>query len=164
MGPSATAVSAAGAGAEVTFVDGARTNLARARANFERNGLAEAPIRSIAEDVKRFVGREVRRGSRYDAVILDPPSFGRGPRKEVWKIERDLDALLADCRQLLTDRPRFVLLSAHTESWTARQLAGRLRGAVRGVGGRTESGDLSLTSATEQTLASGIYALQVFRG
>jgi len=155
-----TTMAMAGAGAEVTFVDASRGSVGWARRNFARNALAEAPIRSIAEDVARFVAREERRGNRYDVVTLDPPSFGRGPKGEVWKIERDLDALLAACRELLSPEPLLVLVTAHTESWTAVQLGARLDRALAGVPGRTTSGELLLTTAAGRSLRAGIFALR----
>ena len=89
-----------------------------ASARPESCALARAPIRWIVEDVTKFLTREVRRGNRYDAIVLDPPSFGRGSKGEVWKLERDLPTLLDLCRQVLSNAPLFVLLSAHTPGVT----------------------------------------------
>jgi 23S rRNA (cytosine1962-C5)-methyltransferase len=154
-----TTIAMAAAGAQVTFVDAVRASVGWARRNFERNGLGAAPIRSIAEDAAKFVAREVRRGSRYDAVVLDPPSFGRGPKGEVWKLEADLDALLAACRALLTVDPLFLLITAHTEGWSAARLAERLEHALSGVPARVDRGDLELRSAGGGTLRAGVFAL-----
>ena len=95
--------------------------------------LSDAPIRWIVEDVTKFLGREVRRGNRYDAIVLDPPSFGRGPKGEVWKLTRDLPPLLDLCRQVLSDSPVAVVLSTHTPGMTPWVLENML--AERGRSG-----------------------------
>jgi len=114
---------AATAGAEVVHVDAAAGVVAWARRNAELSGLAAAPIRWIVEDAARFVRRELNRGNGYDAVLLDPPAYGHGPKGETWKLDADLEALLADCFALCRGRARFVLLSCHSgELATARGL------------------------------------------
>ena len=107
-------LAAAAAGAQVVHLDAAEGIVAWARENAQLAGLANSPIRWIVEDVTKFLGREVRRGNRYDAIILDPPSFGRGPKGEVWKLTGDLHPLLELCRQVLSDSPLTVVLSTHT--------------------------------------------------
>ncbi|MGQ0723496.1 MAG: class I SAM-dependent methyltransferase [Candidatus Eiseniibacteriota bacterium] len=154
-----TTVALAAAGATVTLVDAVRASVGQARRNFAHNGLGAAPIRSIAEDAATFVAREVRRGSRYDVIVLDPPSFGRGPKGEVWKLEQDLDALLAACRGLLTEKPLFVLVSAHTEGWTAAHLAVRLARALDCPPAKIDRGELELRAASGSVLPAGIFAL-----
>jgi len=129
-----------------------------ARANAERNGLAAAPVRWIVEDAARFAARELRREAAYDAIVLDPPSFGRGPKGEVWKIEKDLDPLLAACRKLLSGTPRFVLVTAHPRAWKPRDLARRLDRALAGTAGKTEAGPLELRAAGDGVLRSGVFA------
>jgi 23S rRNA (cytosine1962-C5)-methyltransferase len=153
-----TTMALAAAGASVTFVDASRGAVGQARRNFARNGLDAAPIRSIAEDAATFVAREARRGSRYDVIVLDPPSFGRGPKGEVWKLEQDLDALLAGCRALLTETPLFVLVSAHTEGWTAERIAGRLARALDRAPAGIDRGELELRAAGGGVLPAGIFA------
>lgn len=115
-------LAAAAAGAEVVHVDAAKPVVAWARRNAALSGLAEAPIRWIVEDAPRFVEREARRGRRYDALILDPPSYGHGPRGEPWKIERDLEPLLARCAGILAEPPAFALLTCHTPALTPNRL------------------------------------------
>jgi 23S rRNA (cytosine1962-C5)-methyltransferase len=105
---------AAGAGAEVTHVDAAGTAIARARVNTRASGLENARIRWIEEDALKFARRELKRGNNYDAVILDPPSYGRGPRGESWKLEEQLDELLAVCHELTAGQPGFLLVSCHS--------------------------------------------------
>jgi len=111
-------LAAAMAGASVVHLDAAEGSVAWARDNAQLCGLAEAPIRWMVEDASKFLRREVRRGHRYDAIVLDPPSFGRGSKGEVWKLERDLPVLLDLCSQVLSAEPLFVLLSAHTPGVT----------------------------------------------
>lgn len=107
-------LAAASAGAEVAHVDASGSVVKWARENAARSQMAEAPIRWLVEDAGKFVQRELRRGSPYDAVILDPPSFGRGRGKVAWKIETDLPDLLAMCAELTGGEPEFLLLTAHT--------------------------------------------------
>ena len=116
-------LAAAAAGAEVVHVDAARNTVAWARRNAERSGLADAPIRWIAEDAMRFVRRELKRGNMYDAVILDPPSYGHGPRGEVWQLSSHLAPLVAMCGQLTAGRRRFMLLTCHTPGVGPDELA-----------------------------------------
>ena len=93
------------AGAKVVHVDGSKSAITWARENAELSGLADKPIRWILEDARVFVGREVKRGNKYDAIIMDPPAFGHGANKELWKIEEDFLPLVEDCMKLLKDKP-----------------------------------------------------------
>jgi 23S rRNA (cytosine1962-C5)-methyltransferase len=106
------------AGAEVCHLDASKGMVSWANENAKHNGLKEAPIRWIVDDVNKFLKREIRREKRYDAIILDPPTFGRGSKGEVFKIEEAIQELLHDCDQLLSDTPLFVLLSCHTPGFT----------------------------------------------
>jgi 23S rRNA (cytosine1962-C5)-methyltransferase len=110
----ASTLAAAAAGAEVTHVDAAGGIVAWARRNAVRSGLAQAPIRWITDDAMKFARRELKRGRRYDAVILDPPSYGHGPRGESWKLDEHLDELLSLCWELTADTRQFMLLSCHS--------------------------------------------------
>lgn len=107
-------IAAAQGGAEVCHVDAAKGMVQWARDNAALNGLTDHPIRWIVDDVHKFLGRELRRGHRYDAVILDPPTFGRGANGEMYKIERDLQETLRLSKDVLSDDPLFVLFSSHT--------------------------------------------------
>ncbi|MEX2215537.1 MAG: class I SAM-dependent methyltransferase [Phycisphaeraceae bacterium] len=152
-------LAAAAAGAEVTHVDAARSMVARARENVMRSDLSDAPIRWVVEDAVKFCRREVKRGNRYDAVILDPPSYGHGPQGEKWSITRDLLPLLNLCHQLTAGQPRFVLLSCHTPGITAAQLSIWLTDSVCGDTSQlSQSGPLNLRTAAGRKLASGDYA------
>lgn len=111
----------AAAGAEVTHVDASRKAVALARDNQTLSELSRHPIRWIVEDAMTFVKREARRGSRYDALMLDPPRFGRGPDGEIWKLDESLPELLAACGKLLSDSPVFVLLNVYSTVLTQRR-------------------------------------------
>ena len=123
-------LAAAAGGAQVVHLDAAEGIVAWARENAQIAGLADAPIRWIVEDVTKFLSREVRRGNRYDAIVLDPPSFGRGPKGEVWKLTHDLSRLLDLCRQILSDSPLAVVLSTHTPGITPLVLESMLAGVA----------------------------------
>ena len=107
-------VAAAAAGASVCHVDAAKGMVDRARENLALSGLENAPVRWIVDDCKKFVQREIRRGRKYDAVIMDPPSYGRGPGGEMWKIESELFGLVELTKQVLSDQPLFFLINSYT--------------------------------------------------
>jgi 23S rRNA (cytosine1962-C5)-methyltransferase len=111
-------LAAAQGGAHVCHLDASKGMVDWARENATLNQLDQAPIRWIVDDVSKFLKREIRRGRKYDGIILDPPSFGRGRQGEFFKIEEDLNPILEDCRQLLSENPLFVLLSCHTPGYT----------------------------------------------
>ena len=112
-------VAAAKSGAAVCHVDASRGMVAAAKENAALSGLSDAPIRYIVDDCKKFIEREIRRGRRYDAVIMDPPSYGRGPTGEVWKIEENIDELVALTSEVLSDTPLFFLLNSYTTGLSA---------------------------------------------
>jgi len=141
-------LAAAAAGAEVVHVDAARNIVAWARRNAELSGLAHAPIRWIAEDAWKFVKRELRRGNRYDAVILDPPSYGHGPHGEVWRLSSQLASLLERCAELTAGRRRFMLLTCHTPGFTSARLREMACDAIGGAKGvEIEAKPLRLAAA-----------------
>ncbi len=107
-------VAAANAGASVVHVDSSKGMVARAKENAALSGLSDAPIRYIVDDCKKFVEREIRRNNKYDAVIMDPPSYGRGPNGEVWKLEDNIDDLVALISNIISDDPLFFLLNSYT--------------------------------------------------
>lgn len=151
-------LAAARAGAEVCHLDASAGMVDWARENARINGLAGSPIRWIVEDAHKYLGREARRGRRYDAIILDPPSFGRGARGEVYKLERDLPHTLEFCRALLSDTPILVLLSAHTPGVTPVVLANLLADMMRRPAGRIDSGEMLLSGADAVPVPSGCWA------
>lgn len=107
-------VAATAAGAEVCHVDASKGMVSWAKENMASSGLADRPVRYIVDDVKKFVAREARRGKKYDAVIMDPPSYGRGPSGELWKIEDELYPLIEACMKILSDNPCFFLINSYT--------------------------------------------------
>ena len=107
-------LAAAAAGASVTHVDASKGMVTWAKENAASSGLSDAPIRWIVDDCVKFVEREIRRGNHYDAIIMDPPSYGRGPKGEIWKIEESVYPLIKLCAQLLTDTPLFFLVNSYT--------------------------------------------------
>ncbi|MFK7872907.1 MAG: RsmD family RNA methyltransferase [Oligoflexales bacterium] len=123
----AVTLEAARLGAEVVHVDASKSSVQWARKNAELSGLSDAPIRWIVDDARKFVNREAQRGRTYDGVILDPPSFGRGAKGQVWKIEEDLRLLLEDIAKLRSDEFAFMQLSCHTPGWTPMSLENLLR-------------------------------------
>lgn len=152
-------LAAAAAGAEVTHVDSARSMVSRARENADRSGLDSAPIRWIVEDALKFCQREIKRGRHYDAVILDPPSYGHGPHGESWSIKRDLLPLLQVCARLTQKHPRFILLTCHTPGIGPAELCAYLSDGVFGHCGQgPHSGRLYLATADGRKLASGCFA------
>ncbi len=146
-------MAAALAGAEVCHLDASQGMVEWARRNAELNGLKARPIRWIVDDAHKFLNREIKRGRRYDAIILDPPSFGRGTRGEVYKIERDLPVTLDLCRRLLSDAPAFLLLSAHTPGVTPVVLQHLLEDALAGASGAFENGEMLLEGGNPAPMA-----------
>lgn len=134
----------AAAGAAVTHVDASKRAVGWARENAALSGMETLPTRWIVEDAKKYVGREVRRGSRYHGIILDPPKYGRGPGGETWKLFEDLPGMLADCVQLLEPEAGFLLLNGYAERLSGLSLAHALGGALSERGGRVEWGELAL--------------------
>lgn len=135
---------AAQAGATVTHVDSSKVAVAWARENAELSGLSDKPIRWITEDVLTFVKREIKRGNRYDAIIMDPPAFGHGPKNELWKIEEDLLVLVKLCEELLSPEPLFILVSGYAAGYSPLALAYNLERFEKKFGGAIEFGDLTI--------------------
>jgi 23S rRNA (cytosine1962-C5)-methyltransferase len=134
----------AAAGAAVTHVDASKRAVQWARENAELSGLADRPIRWITEDARKYVQREVRRGSKYEGIILDPPKYGRGPDGEVWRLFEDLPELAGLCAELLSDNAAFLVLNAYAERISGAALSGLLAEKLKGRGGRIEWGELAL--------------------
>ena len=141
----AASIACAKAGAAVCHVDAAKGMVAWGRENASASGLAEAPIRWIVEDCAKFVEREIRRGRRYDALIMDPPSYGRGPGGEVWKLEKDLWPFVSLCAGVLSDDPLFVLINSYTTGLSPSVLTYITESIfTRKYGGRSEAQELGL--------------------
>lgn len=139
----ATAAAAA-AGAAVTHVDASKGMVTWAKENAAASGLSGAPIRYIVDDCRKFVEREIRRGSRYEAVIMDPPSYGRGPKGEIWKIEDSIHDFVKLCTGVLSEEPLFFLINSYTTGLQPAVLRYLLGLELGCFGGRTEADELGL--------------------
>ncbi|MBA3055793.1 MAG: class I SAM-dependent rRNA methyltransferase [Sphingomonadales bacterium] len=128
----------------VTHVDASKKSVAQARGNAQVSGMAERPVRWIIDDAAKFAAREVRRGKRYDGIILDPPKFGRGPDGEVWRLEEHLPGLVADCRRLLDPDSRFLFLTVYAVRMSSLAIAGLLAEVCADLPGTIEHGDLAV--------------------
>ncbi len=137
-------LAAASAGAAVTHVDASKGMVTWAKENAAASGLSEAPIRWIVDDCVKFVEREIRREKHYDAIIMDPPSYGRGPKGEIWKIEDNVYPLLKLCARLLSDRPLFFLINSYTTGLQPAVLAYMLSTELRKFGGTVEAQEIGL--------------------
>ncbi len=144
----------------VTHVDASKKSVAQARVNAGLSGMEDRPVRWIVDDAAKFTAREVRRGRRYDGIILDPPKFGRGPEGEVWRLEDHLQSLVADCRQLLDSDSRFLFLTVYAVRLSSLALAGMLDDIFRDLPGRIEHGDLAVREeqADGRLLPTAIFA------
>ena len=137
-------VSAAAAGAMVTHVDASKGMVSWAKENAASSGLRDAPIRWIVDDCVKFVERELRRGNRYDAVIMDPPSYGRGPKGEIWKMEKEIHGFLRLCVGLLSERPLFVVVNSYTTGLQPAVLAYMLGVEMRRFKGKVAADEVGL--------------------
>jgi 23S rRNA (cytosine1962-C5)-methyltransferase len=138
---------AAAAGASVTHVDASKKSVGWARENATLSGLDDRPIRWICEDARKYVQREVKRGSLYDGIVLDPPKYGRGPTGEVWRLFEDLPGLLKDCAALLSPEADFLLLNAYAARISGLSLSHLMQEALVGRGGTIDWGELALVEA-----------------
>ncbi len=145
-------VACASAGASVCHVDAAKNMVERAKKNAELSGLAAAPIRYIVDDCRKFVEREIKRGHKYDAIIMDPPSYGRGTNGEVWSLEDNLFDFVNLCTKVLTDRPLFVLINSYTTGLGATVLENILKLALKGKKGSVEAYELCLPTDEKEVL------------
>jgi len=152
-------LAAAEAGAEVVHVDGSKVAIGWARDNAELSGLKDKPIRWILDDAVKFVKREIKRGSKYDGIIMDPPAFGHGPNRELWKIEDSFLPFLDLCKQLLTEQPLFFLINGYASGYSAIAYKNNLDDLAKKYGGKIEIGELTIEeSNSERLLPAGIFA------
>ena len=149
-------IAAAAAGASVTHVDASKGMVTWAKENAASSGLADAPIRWIVDDCVKFVEREIRRGNHYDAIIMDPPSYGRGPKGEIWKIEESIHPLVKLCAQLLVDRPLFFLINSYTTGLQPAVLSYLIGTELKRFPGKVTADEIGLTvSSNGLTLPCG---------
>ena len=146
-------VACADAGAAVTHVDASKGMLTWAKENAAASGLANAPIRYLVDDCVKFVEREIRRGNHYDAIIMDPPSYGRGPKGEIWKIEEKIFPLVQLCTKVLADKPLFFLINSYTTGLQPAVLSYMLNLELKSrFGGTVEADEIGLPVRGKQGL------------
>jgi 23S rRNA (cytosine1962-C5)-methyltransferase len=146
-------------GATVTHVDASKKSVEAAKGNAALAGMSDRPIRWLVDDAAKFTAREVRRGKRYDGIILDPPKFGRGPEGEVWRLEEHLPALIADCRKLLDAESSFLFLTVYAVRMSALAIGELLRQHCADLGGTIECGELGVREeARGLALPTAIFA------
>ncbi|MDD3278841.1 MAG: class I SAM-dependent methyltransferase [Lachnospiraceae bacterium] len=137
-------LAAAAAGASVTHVDASKGMVTWAKENAASSGLADAPIRWIVDDCMKFVEREIRRGNHYDAIIMDPPSYGRGPKGEIWKIEDAIYPLIQKCAELLSSQPLFFLVNSYTTGLAPAVLTYMIATVLKKHGGKVDAQEVGL--------------------
>ncbi len=155
----AATLAASSANARVVHVDASKQAISWARLNQKLSGIEQRPVRWIPEDALKFIKREVRRNSRYDAIIMDPPKFGRGPQGEVWKFEENFPELLDYCRQLLSERPLFMLATAYAVPISSITLANLMSDVTKKIKGVIDCGELGLKqNESDRMLPTAIYS------
>jgi len=140
------------AGASLVHVDASKKSVEQGKENAKLSGLEDRPMRWIVDDATKFVAREVRRGRRYDGILLDPPKFGRGPEGEVWRLEENLAPLLADCRRLLDADSRFLVLTVYAVRMSALAIGELVKQMFADLGGTVEMGEMAVREETRGLL------------
>jgi 23S rRNA (cytosine1962-C5)-methyltransferase len=147
------------AGAHVTHVDSSKSSITAANKNSELSGLKDKPVRWILEDAFAFVQKEIRRGKKYDGIIMDPPSFGHGTKGEVWKIEKQFTDLVSDCMKLLSDAPILFLINGYASGYSPIAYMNNILALKEKFGGEIEYGELAIEeSRAKRLLPAGIFA------
>ncbi len=155
------------AGAEVVHVDASKVAVSWAKENAELSLLGDKPVRWILDDAFAFIKRELRRGNKYDAIIMDPPAFGRGPKGEEWVIEKQFAEFMEDCMKLLSENPLFFLVNGYSAGYSPVAYRNTLLPLVEKYGGKLEHGELAIQESTHSTssgqatkrlLPAGIFA------
>lgn len=145
-------------GAKVTHLDASHPAVSWARENQAASNLADKPIRWIIDDALKFTGREIKRGIKYDGILMDPPIYGHGPNGERWDFNKDFPDLLNNCRQILSDTPLFILVNAYAISSSALMLENVLQDITEGLGGQIECGELAIKEqSSDRLLSTGIF-------
>lgn len=158
-------MAAASAGASVVHLDASKTAIEWAKQNAELSGLREKPIRWILEDALLFVKRELKRGNRYDGIIMDPPAFGHGPKDELWKIEEHFLTLMDSAKKLMSEKPLFFLINGYAAGYSHLAFRYNLASLAQDFGGTIESGELGIEESNtsiyggigKRVLPCGIY-------
>jgi 23S rRNA (cytosine1962-C5)-methyltransferase len=132
------------AGARLVHVDASKKSVEQGKDNARLSGMEDSPIRWIVDDATKFAAREVRRGRRYDGILLDPPKFGRGPNGEIWRLEENLASLLADCRRLLGENSRFLVLTVYAVRMSALAIGELVKHLLGDLAGEVEIGEMAV--------------------
>ena len=152
-------LAALSAGASVAHIDGSKSAIIWAKENAALSGLADKPVRWILDDAREFVKREIRRGGCYDGIVMDPPAFGHGPKKELWKIEDDFLGFMKLCQEVLSDTPIFFLINGYSSGYSSIAYENNLSPLVKKFGGAIEKGELAIEeSGSGRLLPAGIFA------
>ena len=154
----ASTLVAANQGAKVTHVDASKPSITWARENQELSKLSDSPIRWIPDDAIKFVQREIKRGIRYDAVIMDPPVYGHGPEGEIWDFNKSFPRLLQLTRSVLSDNPLFVVVNAYAISASSLMLYNLMKDNFQDLGGKIEYGEIALEEQSQRLLSTGIFS------
>ena len=152
-------VACAKAGAQVTHVDAAKAMVDRAKTNASLSGVPSDRIRYIVDDCNKFIAREIRRGNKYDAIIMDPPSYGRGANGEVWKLEDCIFDLVKECAKVLSDKPLFFLINSYTTGLQPQVIDNLLRICLKDFGGKSEAYEVGLPTQEGLILPCGCSGL-----
>ena len=152
-------VACAKAGAHITHVDAAKAMVERAKENVSLSGVDTTHVRYIVDDCLKFIQREIKRGNKYDAIIMDPPSYGRGANGEVWKIENSIHDLVIKCREVLSDNPLFFLINSYTTGLQPTVMENILKMSLRGLDGKFDSYEVGLPTNEGINLPCGCSAL-----
>jgi 23S rRNA (cytosine1962-C5)-methyltransferase len=152
-------IACAQAGAKVCHVDASKSSISLAKENAEISKISESSIRWILDDAKAFVAKEIRRGNKYDGIIMDPPAFGRGPEGDVWQIEDDFVKFVEECKKLLSDTPLFFLVNGYASGYSQLAYYYSVKDLVEKYGGEVESGELTIRETKgDRLLPCGIFA------
>jgi 23S rRNA (cytosine1962-C5)-methyltransferase len=152
-------IACAQAGAKVCHVDASKSSISLAKENAEASKIPETSIRWILDDAKAFVAKEIRRGNKYDGIIMDPPAFGRGPEGDVWQIEDDFVKFVEECKKLLSDTPLFFLVNGYASGYSQLAYYYSVKDLVEKYGGEIESGELTIRETKgDRLLPCGIFA------
>jgi 23S rRNA (cytosine1962-C5)-methyltransferase len=152
-------LAAAAAGAQVTHVDASKPAVSWASENVKLSGLEKKPIRWIVDDAFKFVEREARRGTKYDAIIMDPPKFGRGPGGEVWQFEKSFIELLKSCRKVLSPNPVFTIMTVYAVPFSSLSIGNVMEDFMTGHNGKIDSGELTLRETSgKRLLSTSVYS------
>jgi len=142
-------LSALSADADVTHIDASKESLTKLKENQELSGLSDKPLRILLDDCLKFIEKEAKRGNKYDAVIMDPPKFGRGPKGETWKIEESLPKLLQGVKNILSDKPLFVIVTSYSTDSSSLNLGHALREVMSDCAGIVEQGEMCVIEKSQ---------------